>query len=239
MSAPVTDRDLIEAAAQDFNLSPADLLYGGSKKRLHVDARHVAMYLLRERGLSLPAAGRAMGGMDHTTVLHAIRRVQADPELRLRADSLAKHLKLHGHKRRFRFYIASSLDNVLPVRALAATLTGDGHVHTYDWTQHGSVQRDGDRTMREAAHAEITGVADAHVVFVLLPGGRGTHVVLGAALALKRPVVMYAPTPEALRGERADELHCAFYHHVLVRIVVSPWETFLLDASRIAAEMMR
>lgn len=43
-----------------------------------VAARHEAMYRLsKETSMSLPAIGRRMGGKDHTTVLHAIRRHEA------------------------------------------------------------------------------------------------------------------------------------------------------------------
>ncbi len=44
-------------------------------------ARHLAMYLAREvTGASLPDIGRAFGGRNHTTVLHAVRRVQRESE---------------------------------------------------------------------------------------------------------------------------------------------------------------
>lgn len=43
-----------------------------------VQARHVAIYLARQMTpLSLPAIGRLFGGRDHTTILHAVRRVDA------------------------------------------------------------------------------------------------------------------------------------------------------------------
>lgn len=43
-----------------------------------VDARHVAMYLTRDIiGRSYPQIGKTFGGRDHTTVIHAERRVKA------------------------------------------------------------------------------------------------------------------------------------------------------------------
>lgn len=72
---PITPQTIIEATARYFNLSPEQLL---SSKRLRplVDARQVAMYICRElTDLSLPAIGEAFGGKDHTTVLHAVRKI--------------------------------------------------------------------------------------------------------------------------------------------------------------------
>jgi chromosomal replication initiator protein len=46
-----------------------------------VRARHVAMFLCRELTThSLPAIGRSFGMRDHTTVMHALRRVQEEIE---------------------------------------------------------------------------------------------------------------------------------------------------------------
>ena len=42
-----------------------------------------------------------------------------------------------------RYYIASGLDNVDKVRELKSVLDAAGWEHTYDWTVHGSVQREG------------------------------------------------------------------------------------------------
>jgi hypothetical protein len=51
-----------------------------------VKARHIAMYLAKElTPRSLPDIGRRMGGKDHTTVLHGVRKIAAliktDPNL--------------------------------------------------------------------------------------------------------------------------------------------------------------
>ena len=73
---PVTDQ-IIAAVAAAFGIAPEQLL-GSSRTRHVVDARQVAMYVLREvRGLSYPATGAALGGRDHTTVMHGIERVRA------------------------------------------------------------------------------------------------------------------------------------------------------------------
>ena len=52
---------------------------GGKRSRPLVDARHIAMYVTRQMTkLSYPDIGREFGGRDHTTVLHAVRRVEQD-----------------------------------------------------------------------------------------------------------------------------------------------------------------
>ncbi|NNJ46980.1 MAG: chromosomal replication initiator protein DnaA, partial [Acidimicrobiia bacterium] len=69
--------EIIGATAAATGLSPADLI-GPSRRQPLVRARQTAMYLCRElTDLSLPKIGRAFGGRDHTTVMHALDRVKA------------------------------------------------------------------------------------------------------------------------------------------------------------------
>jgi chromosomal replication initiator protein len=66
---------IVGVVAAAFGVSEADLL-GPSRLRTVLRPRQVAMYLSRElTGLSLPRLGAAFGGRDHTTVLHACRKV--------------------------------------------------------------------------------------------------------------------------------------------------------------------
>jgi chromosomal replication initiator protein len=54
-----------------------DDLCGQSRSRVLVTARQVAMYLCREMtDMSLPKIGQAFGGRDHTTVMHAERKIR-------------------------------------------------------------------------------------------------------------------------------------------------------------------
>ena len=60
-------------------------------------ARQVAMYLARElTDHSLPEIGRGIGGRNHTTVLHAVNRVEAalrtDDDVRTAVDNLRRRL---------------------------------------------------------------------------------------------------------------------------------------------------
>lgn len=112
-----------------------------------------------------------------------------------------------------RVYIATRLDAADRVRALRDALLERGVLLTYDWTTHGSVQSEGPARIAEVALAEASGVEDADMVVVLLPGGRGTHVELGIAIGAGVPVVLV--------GEQAgaDGHICAFYRHRLVTTV--------------------
>ena len=62
-----------------YNCEPlsVDDLCGTSRSRVLVNARQIAMYLCREMTeLSLPKIGQAFGGRDHTTVMHADRKIR-------------------------------------------------------------------------------------------------------------------------------------------------------------------
>ncbi len=55
---------------------PVEALEGNSRARRVAQARHVAIYLARElTNSSFPAIGRAFGRRDHTTVMHAYKKV--------------------------------------------------------------------------------------------------------------------------------------------------------------------
>jgi chromosomal replication initiator protein len=67
---------IIAQTSAYFGLSIDDLC-GQSRSRLLVTARQIAMYLCRElTELSLPKIGQQFGGRDHTTVMHADRKIR-------------------------------------------------------------------------------------------------------------------------------------------------------------------
>ena len=73
----VTVATIMAQTADYFSLTIEDLC-GSSRSRVLVNARQVAMYLCRElTDLSLPKIGQAFGGRDHTTVMHANKKVGA------------------------------------------------------------------------------------------------------------------------------------------------------------------
>ena len=73
---------ILEETAQYFSLSTGDLL-SKSRSRPLTQARHIAMYLMREcTGLSLVKIGELFGGRDHTTALHGIKKIEAEMQAR-------------------------------------------------------------------------------------------------------------------------------------------------------------
>ncbi len=72
----ITAAQIMAATAQYFGVTVDDLC-GTSRSRVLVTARQIAMYLCRElTDLSLPKIGQAFGGRDHTTVMHADRKIR-------------------------------------------------------------------------------------------------------------------------------------------------------------------
>ena len=99
-SPDVTVEDIMSATAEYFGVSDTDLR-GHSRSRVLVNARQVAMYLCRElTDLSLPRIGQAFGGRDHTTVMHADRKIRKQMaekrSLYNQIAELTNRLKLQG-----------------------------------------------------------------------------------------------------------------------------------------------
>jgi chromosomal replication initiator protein len=73
----ITAATIMGQTASYFGLSIEDLC-GTSRSRVLVTARQIAMYLCRElTDLSLPKIGQQFGGRDHTTVMHADRKIRS------------------------------------------------------------------------------------------------------------------------------------------------------------------
>ncbi len=88
--------DVQRVVCHHFKLKSGDLLSKDRHKSIAF-ARHVAMYLCRERlKCSLPELGRAFGNRDHTTVMSAVRKVkalrEANPEVRAHIEALERKL---------------------------------------------------------------------------------------------------------------------------------------------------
>ncbi len=79
----ITGATIMAATADYFGLTMEDLC-GSSRSRALVTGRQIAMYLCRElTDMSLPKIGQMFGGRDHTTVIHADRKIRGQmPERR-------------------------------------------------------------------------------------------------------------------------------------------------------------
>ncbi|HUZ13332.1 MAG TPA: chromosomal replication initiator protein DnaA [Caulobacteraceae bacterium] len=93
----VTVDDIQKATSEHFGLKQSDLL---SERRTRSVARprQAAMWLAKQLTTrSLPDIGRRFGGRDHTTVLHAVRRIEAlraeDPQLARDLEVLTRKLR--------------------------------------------------------------------------------------------------------------------------------------------------
>jgi chromosomal replication initiator protein len=87
----VTIEEIQKRVAEHFNIKVSDM-HSARRSRGVARPRQVAMYLsklLTPR--SLPEIGRKFGGRDHTTVMHAVRRVE---ELRASDSSFAEDVEL-------------------------------------------------------------------------------------------------------------------------------------------------
>jgi chromosomal replication initiator protein len=90
--------DIQRIVARHYNVSRSDLL--SSRRTANVvRPRQVAMYLAKTMTLrSLPEIGRRFGGRDHTTVLHAVRKIEHlvgnDATLADEIESLKRDLQL-------------------------------------------------------------------------------------------------------------------------------------------------
>jgi nucleoside 2-deoxyribosyltransferase len=125
-----------------------------------------------------------------------------------------------------RFYVSSRKDRSEQANALSEALKARGWERTFVWTDQPGA---GPEARAATAEAELKGVRDADILVVLLPGGFGTHVEIGAALALGKKVLLHSPDRKTLE----TPYPCVFHYHPSVELVVS--ET--LDVSQVVALM--
>ena len=96
-SAAITPDSVIDEVSRYFDVS-VDKIKGDRKTADIVLPRQVAMYLIREKtSLSLPEIGKALGGKNHTTVLHSINKIsdtmKQDPQLNKIISELIENIK--------------------------------------------------------------------------------------------------------------------------------------------------
>ncbi len=92
--------DIQRLVCHHFHIRSSDLVSKDRHKTVAF-ARHVAMYLCKQRlKCSFPELGRAFGGRDHTTVMSAVRKIEAqrdaDPQVRAHLEALERKLAESG-----------------------------------------------------------------------------------------------------------------------------------------------
>jgi len=105
-----------------------------------------------------------------------------------------------------KFYVASSFQNINQVRTLTNRLTQMGWQLTYDWTLNERV--DSVEELQRIGLLEKAAIEDSELVLIVLPGGKGTHVELGLAIAGKKKIILYAPDHKMVDAEFST----TFYH---------------------------
>jgi len=94
----VTMEDILGAVSEYYGVSREELV-GPRRSRNIAFARQVAMYLARELAqMSLPQIGQALGGRDHTTVMHGCEKIATlfDKDDGLRRQVLELKTRLYG-----------------------------------------------------------------------------------------------------------------------------------------------
>jgi chromosomal replication initiator protein len=87
----VTIEEIQKRVAEHFNVRIADM-HSARRARAVARPRQVAMYLSKQlTSRSLPEIGRKFGGRDHTTVMHAVRKIE---ELKSTDNGFAEDVEL-------------------------------------------------------------------------------------------------------------------------------------------------
>jgi len=120
-----------------------------------------------------------------------------------------------------RFYLSTRKDRSEEGALIAQALRDLGWVCTFDWM---AIKNIGALDYPAVAQSEIEGIRQADVLLVLLPGGYGTHVEIGSALAFGKRVIIHSPSRQVLE----TPYPCVFHYHPNVTLMVS--ETVDIDS---------
>jgi len=96
----IPPQEIIKQVASYYQLKPM-ALRGMKREKHYVRARHVAMFILKEDAcLSLTEIGRWFSSRDHTSVLHAVRKISAEllDDVVLQKDMGALRARLSKHR---------------------------------------------------------------------------------------------------------------------------------------------
>src|SRR5579872_3183669 len=112
------------------------------------------------------------------------------------------------------FYIATRKDREAEANEIAKALGAAGWKRTLIWS---SREEDVAEDYATLAQQELNAIRDADALIVMLPGGFGTHVEIGAALALRKPIILHSPDEKTLNSPYP----CPFHYHPGVKLLIS------------------
>lgn len=146
------------------------------------------------------------------------------------------------------YYLATGFPQADLAASIIQHLAQHGYEMTYDWTIHRPNNPNRPGTLPGViAIRELDGVARGDFLVCLLPGGKGTHVELGAALAANKDVLLIGraldiypdgdPSHATQPGADRSDCLCPVYHHQKVWRILIPnqmdpaaYPAFILDA---------
>lgn len=114
------------------------------------------------------------------------------------------------------YYIATSLSKMKDHNLVRDSLKKFGHELSYDWTLHGSVKSVSKERLQEVSISELKGITEADYVIVLLPGGNGTHIELGFAIATGKKIFLHSE--DAALFELGPQTNVFYHHPELIRL---------------------
>ncbi len=88
-----------------------------------------------------------------------------------------------------KFYVGTSFKNSEIVNYFSQELKKHGWKHTYNWAENIS-ENETLEDLKEHSILEEKAINESDVVIIILPGGRGTHVELGIAVALNKKIYL-------------------------------------------------
>jgi chromosomal replication initiator protein len=99
--SPITIETIQHTVCEYFSI-PEDLLRAKTRKQEIVNARQIAMYLVKElTNASLKTIGLHFGGRDHSTVIHAYQSVEdqmrVDAKFQAHVQQIKRRLQMLGH----------------------------------------------------------------------------------------------------------------------------------------------
>lgn len=110
------------------------------------------------------------------------------------------------------FYIGGSLADREEIRILSDALERTWWFENHaKWFDMEPVDQNNKDSLAERAHFDMAGIHKSAFGIIRLPAGYGTHVELGAFLALRLPVFLWIPDP-CMPWNNAD-YKCVFHYH--------------------------